>query len=84
MLTWVKISSIIQLINQQNLTAGGENVKEYMSVMEAANNLGVNHRTMYEICTLNNFPVLKIPTKKSVTYRINIAGFEQWIKTHSV
>ena len=59
-------------------------MKEYISVKEAANKIGVTVLTMYDICTLKNFPVLKIPTAKSVTYRINREGFENWIKTHSV
>ena len=57
---------------------------EFISVAAAAKMINVNIYTMYSIIELGNFPVLKIPTKKRVTYKINKVEFEKWIKTHSV
>ena len=59
-------------------------MSDYISVAEAAKMIKVSTDTMYSIIELGNFPVLKIPRKKSITYRINKDEFEKWIKNHSV
>ena len=55
-------------------------MSEFIKVIDAAKRLGVTRDTMYKICNSEGFPAFKLPTTKSNIWRIESAGFEQWIK----
>jgi excisionase family DNA binding protein len=50
-----------------------------IKIIDAAKILNVSRDTMYTLCKTKGFPLIALPTPKSVTYRIDREKLEQWI-----
>ena len=55
-----------------------ENEKLCISVMEAADLLGIGKTAMYGLVKQPGFPIIKI----GKSYRIRKAGLDEWLKDH--